>query len=126
MKITKATRWRICRRMDPEPYLCHRIFSLFALPLTTRFGWSLTLNSAWPIRFICLSTVPLDFLGGLLAEKLSAQVAIYLGLAFCSRMVFDGFASSIPQLYLFYGIFAGAVSRHHLSGLSSYGFKMVS
>lgn len=46
-------------------------------------------------------------MGGLLAEKLQPRVAIYLGLVFFSAGWFlTGFASSIPQLYLFYGILA--------------------
>lgn len=51
----------------------------------------------------------MGFVGGLLAEKLQPRVAIYLGLAFFSAGWFlTGFASSIPQLYLFYGVMAGA------------------
>ena len=100
-------------------------FSLFALPLTTQFGWSSSeFSMAYTIYMFVYCAV--GFLGGLLAEKLQPRVAIYLGLAFFAAGWFlTGFASSIPQLICFME-FCRIRSWHHLSGLSSYGFKMVS
>ena len=110
MKITKATRWRVFAGVWIQSLFTSAtaFFSLFALPLTTRFGWSSSeFSMAYTIYMFVYCAV--GFLGGLLAEKLQPRVAIYLGLAFFAAGWFlTGFASSIPQLYLFYGIFAGA------------------
>lgn len=83
-------------------------FSLFALPLTGQFGWSSSeFSMAYTIYMFIYCAM--GFGGGLLAEKLQPRVAIYIGLAFFAAGWFlTGFASSIPQLYLFYGIMAGA------------------
>lgn len=81
-------------------------FSLFALPLTSQFGWS---SSEFSMAYTIYMFVycAMGFVGGLLAEKLQPRVAIYLGLVFFSAGWFlTGFASSIPQLYLFYAILA--------------------
>ena len=49
------------------------------------------------------------FLGGILAEKLQPRVAIYIGLVlFAGGWILTGFASSIPFLYIAYGVIAGA------------------
>lgn len=110
MKITKATRWRVFAGVWIQSLFTSAtaFFSLFALPLTGQFGGAAR-SSAWRTRSTCSSTAPWASAGGLLAEKLQPRVAIYIGLAFFAAGWFlTGFASSIPQLYLFYGIMAGA------------------
>ena len=110
MKITKATRWRVFAGVWIQSLFTSAtaFFSLFALPLTTQFGWSSSeFSMAYTIYMFVYCAV--GFAGGLLAEKLQPRVAIYLGLAFFAAGWFlTGCASSIPQLYLFYGILAGA------------------
>lgn len=83
-------------------------FSLFALPLTGQFGWtSSQFSMAYTIYMFVYCAM--GFVGGLLAEKLQPCVAIYIGLVFFAAGWFlTGFASSIPQLYLFYGVMSGA------------------
>ena len=83
MKITKATRWRVFAGVWIQSLFTSAtaFFSLFALPLTTRFGWSSSeFSMAYTIYMFVYCAV--GFLGGLLAEKLQPRVAIYLGLAF--------------------------------------------
>ena len=122
MKITKATRWRVFAGVWIQSLFTSAtaFFSLFALPLTTQFGWSSSeFSMAYTIYMFVYCAV--GFLGGLLAEKLQPRVAIYLGLAFFAAGWFlTGLALSV--LWNFCRI----RSWHHLSGLSSYGFKMVS
>ena len=110
MKITKATRWRVFAGVWIQSLFTSAtaFFSLFALPLTGQFGWS---SSEFSMAYTIYMFVycAMGFVGGLLAEKLQPRVAIYLGLLFFSAGWFlTGFASSIPQLYLFYGVMAGA------------------
>ena len=110
MKITKMTRWRVFAGVWIQSLFTSAtaFFSLFALPLTSQFGWS---SSEFSMAYTIYMFVycAMGFVGGLLAEKLQPRVAIYLGLVFFSAGWFlTGFASSIPQLYLFYGILAGA------------------
>ena len=105
MKITKATRWRVFAGVWIQSLFTSAtaFFSLFALPLTGQFGWS---SSEFSMAYTIYMFVycAMGFVGGLLAEKLQPRVAIYLGLLFFSAGWFlTGFASSIPQLYLFYG-----------------------
>ena len=108
MKITKMTRWRVFAGVWIQSLFTSAtaFFSLFALPLTSQFGWS---SSEFSMAYTIYMFVycAMGFVGGLLAEKLQPRVAIYLGLVFFSAGWFlTGFASSIPQLYLFYGILA--------------------
>ena len=89
MKITKATRWRVFAGVWIQSLFTSAtaFFSLFALPLTTQFGWSSSeFSMAYTIYMFVYCAV--GFLGGLLAEKLQPRVAIYLGLAFLQP---DGF-----------------------------------
>ena len=101
MKITKATRWRVFAGVWIQSLFTSAtaFFSLFALPLTTQFGWSSSeFSMAYTIYMFVYCAV--GFLGGLLAEKLQPRVAIYLGLAFFAAGWFlTGFASSIPVSY---------------------------
>ena len=110
MHITKATRWRVFAGVWIQSLFTSAtaFFSLFALPLTGQFGWSDSdFSMAYTIYMFVYCAV--GFIGGLLAEKLQPRVAIYIGLAFFAAGWFlTGFASSIPQLYLFYGVLAGA------------------
>lgn len=71
MKITKATRWRVFAGVWIQSLFTSAtaFFSLFALPLTTRFGWSSSeFSMAYTIYMFVYCAV--GFLGGLLAEKL--------------------------------------------------------
>ncbi len=110
MKITKATRWRVFAGVWIQSLFTSAtaFFSLFAIPLTTKFGWSSSeFSAAYTIYMFVYCAV--GFLGGMIAEKLKPRTAIYLGLAFfASGWFLTGFASSLPQLYIFYGIMAGA------------------
>lgn len=110
MTITKATRWRVFAGVWIQSLFTSAtaFFSLFALPLTGQFGWS---SSQFSMAYTIYMFVycAMGFVGGLLAEKLQPRVAIYLGLVFFAAGWFlTGFASTIPQLYLFYGVMAGA------------------
>ncbi len=110
MKITPATRWRVFAGVWIQSLFTSAtaFFSLFALPFTTKFGWSSSqFSMAYTIYMFvyCL----MGFAGGILAEKLKPRTAIYLGLLFfASGWFLTGFASTLPQLYIFYGIMAGA------------------
>lgn len=110
MRITKGTRWRVFAGVWIQSLFTSATayFSLFALPLTGQFGWSQSdFSMAYTIYMFvyCL----MGFVGGILAEKLKPMVAIYIGLAFFAAGWFlTGFAETIPQLYIFYGILAGA------------------
>ena len=105
MKITKMTRWRVFAGVWIQSLFTSAtaFFSLFALPLTSQFGWSSAdFSMAYTIYMFVYCAM--GFVGGLLAEKLQPRMAIYLGLSFFAAGWFlTGFASSIPQLYLFYG-----------------------
>ncbi len=110
MKITPATRWRVFAGVWIQSLFTSAtaFFSLFAIPLTTQFGWSSSeFSMAYTIYMFVYCAV--GFLGGMIAEKLKPRTAIYLGLLFfASGWFLTGSASSIPQLYIFYGIMAGA------------------
>lgn len=110
MKITKATRWRVFAGVWLQSLFTSATayFSLFCIPLTTKFGWSDSdFALAYTIYMFTYSAI--GFLGGSLAEKFSPRKTIYLGLAlFAGGWFLTGFASSIPQLYIFYGLMAGA------------------
>ena len=83
MKITKATRWKVFAGVWIQSLFTSAtaFFSLFALPLTTQFGWSSSeFSMAYTIYMFVYCAV--GFVGGLLAEKLQPRVAIYLGLVF--------------------------------------------
>lgn len=110
MKITSKTRWMVFAGVWLQSLFTSAtaFFSLFSLPLTTQFGWSSSdFSMAYTIYMFVYCAV--GFFGGYLAEKLQPRVAIYIGLVFFAGGWFlTGFATSIPQLYLFYGLFAGA------------------
>lgn len=95
--------------MDPESfYIRNSIFQPFCIPLTTKFGWSDS-DFALAYTIYMFTYCAVGFIGGSLAQKLSPRITIYLGLAlFAGGWFLTGFASSIPQLYIFYGLLAGA------------------
>lgn len=83
MKITKMTRWRVFAGVWIQSLFTSAtaFFSLFALPLTSQFGWSSAdFSMAYTIYMFVYCAM--GFVGGLLAEKLQPRVAIYLGLSF--------------------------------------------
>ena len=110
MKITKATRWRVFAGVWLQSLFTSATayFSLFCIPLTTKFGWSDS-DFALAYTIYMFTYCAVGFIGGSLAEKISPRKTIYLGLClFAGGWFLTGFASSIPQLYIFYGLMAGA------------------
>ena len=110
MNITKATRWRVFAGVWLQSLFTSATayFSLFCIPLTTKFGWS---DSAFALAYTIymFTYCAVGFIGGSLAEKISPRKTIYIGLClFAGGWFLTGFASSIPQLYVFYGLMAGA------------------
>ena len=110
MKITKATRWRVFAGVWIQSLFTSAtaFFSLFCLPFCNQFGWS---NSDFSMAYTIYMFIycAVGFLGGILAEKLQPRVAIYIGLVlFAGGWILTGFASSIPFLYIAYGVIAGA------------------
>ena len=110
MNIRKATRWRVFAGVWLQSLFTSATayFSLFCIPLTTKFGWS---DSAFALAYTIymFTYCAVGFIGGSLAEKISPRKTIYIGLClFAGGWFLTGFASSIPQLYVFYGLMAGA------------------
>ena len=108
MTVTKSTRWRVFAGVWLQSLFTSAtaFFSLFCIPLTTQFGWS---DSDFALAYTIYMFVycAVGFIGGSLAEKLSPR--IYMGLClFAGGWFLTGFATSIPQLYIFYGLLAGA------------------
>ena len=110
MTITKATRWRVFAGVWLQSLFTSATayFSLFCIPLTTQFGWSDS-DFALAYTIYMFTYCAVGFIGGSLAEKLSPRITIYIGLClFAGGWFLTGFAASIPQLYIFYGLMAGA------------------
>ena len=110
MNITKATRWRVFAGVWIQSLFTSAtaFFSLFCLPLCNLFNWSSSdFSIAYTIYMFIYCAV--GFIGGILAEKLQPRVAIYIGLVFfAGGWILTGFASTIPFLYIAYGVIAGA------------------
>lgn len=110
MNITKATRWRVFAGVWIQSLFTSAtaFFSLFCLPLCDLFNWSSSdFSMAYTIYMFIYCAV--GFIGGILAEKLQPRVAIYMGLVlFAGGWILTGYASSIPFLYIAYGVIAGA------------------
>ena len=110
MNITKATRWHVFAGVWIQSLFTSAtaFFSLFCLPLCHLFDWSSSdFSMAYTIYMFIYCAV--GFLGGILAEKLQPRVAIYIGLIFfAGGWILTGYASSIPFLYIAYGVIAGA------------------
>ena len=103
MKITKATRWRVFAGVWLQSLFTSATayFSLLCIPLTTKFGWSDS-DFALAYTIYMFTYCAVGFIGGSLAERLSPRITIYMGLAlFAGGWFLTGFASSIPQLYIF-------------------------
>lgn len=110
MNITKSTRWKVFAGVWIQSLFTSATayFSLFCIPLTTKFGWS---DSDFALAYTIYMFVycAVGFIGGSLAQKLSPRIAIYMGLAlFAGGWFLTGFADTIPKLYIFYGLLAGA------------------
>ena len=89
-------------------YLCYCLLQSVLYPVTTTVGWS---DSAFALAYTIymFTYCAVGFIGGSLAEKISPRKTIYIGLClFAGGWFLTGFASSIPQLYVFYGLMAGA------------------
>ena len=81
MKITKATRWRVFAGVWLQSLFTSATayFSLFCIPLTTKFGWSDS-DFALAYTIYMFTYCAVGFIGGSLAEKISPRKTIYLGL----------------------------------------------
>lgn len=89
MKITKATRWKVFAGVWIQSLFTSAtaFFSLFALPLTTQFGWSSSeFSMAYTIYMFVYCAV--GFVGGLLAESCSRGLPFILDWYFLQQ---DGF-----------------------------------
>lgn len=110
MTITKNTRWLVFAGVWIQSLFTSATayFSLFAFPLTSQFDWSLSdFSMAYTIYMFIYCAV--GFIGGSLAEKLQPRITIYIGLAlFASGWFLTGYATTIPTLYIVYGLIAGA------------------
>ncbi len=110
MKITKYTRWRVFAGVWMQSLFTSAtaFFSLFALPLVSKFEWTMSdFSMAYTIYMFVYCAV--GFLGGSIAEKFKPRVAIYIGLVlFSAGWFFTGRITSISGLYLSYGLMAGA------------------
>lgn len=110
MNITKSTRWKVFAGVWIQSLFTSATayFSLFCIPLTTKFGWSDS-DFALAYTIYMFTYCAVGFIGGSLAQKLSPRTAIYMGLAlFAGGWFLTGFADTIPKLYIFYGLLAGA------------------
>lgn len=109
MKITKYTRWRVFAGVWLQSLFTSAtaFFSLFCIPLTEQFGWKTSdFSMAYTIYMVIYCAV--GFLGGRIAERFTPRTAIYGGLLlFASGWFLIGFASTIPMLYIAYGVMAG-------------------
>ena len=89
-------------------YLCYCLLQSVLYPVNNQVGWS---DSAFALAYTIymFTYCAVGFIGGSLAEKISPRKTIYIGLClFAGGWFLTGFASSIPQLYVFYGLMAGA------------------
>lgn len=82
-------------------------WSVFALPLTEANGWDYSqVTLAYSLLLLCISFVGIA--GGKLLDRFGARLlmigsSVLWGLGW----LLTGFAASLPQLYLFFGLFAG-------------------
>ena len=90
-------------------YLCNGLFQPVLYPVNYQV-WMERFRFCFSVHhFTCSPICAVGFIGGSLAEKISPRKTIYLGLClFAGGWFLTGFASSIPQLYIFYGLMAGA------------------
>ena len=74
MNITKATRWRVFAGVWLQSLFTSATayFSLFCIPLTTKFGWS---DSAFALAYTIymFTYCAVGFIGGFLSEKISPR-----------------------------------------------------
>lgn len=98
MNITKATRWRVFAGVWLQSLFTSATayFSLFCIPLTTKFGWS---DSAFALAYTIymFTYCAVGFIGGSLAEKISPRKTIYIGpLPFRRRLVLNRILHPAP------------------------------
>ena len=123
MNITKATRWRVFAGVWLQSLFTSATayFSLFCIPLTTKFGWS---DSAFALAYTIymFTYCAVGFIGGSLAEKISPRKTIYIGLC-----LFAGgwFCIQHPTAVCILRINGWCRRRYDLPGMSSYSIKMV-
>lgn len=109
MNITKNTRWKcfagawICSLF----YSATGFFSIFCSPLMERYGCTRS-EFAWAYSIYMFLYCVAGYFGGSIAEKLSPRIAIYIGaIMFGVGWILTGFAGSLTQLYIFYGVLGG-------------------
>ena len=116
MNITKATRWRVFAGVWLQSLFTSATayFSLFCIPLTTKFGWS---DSAFALAYTIymFTYCAVGFIGGSLAEKISPRKTIYIGLCL--------FAGGTAVCILW--INGWCRRRYDLPGMPSYCIKVV-
>lgn len=127
MKITKATRWKVFAGVWIQSLFTSAtaFFSLFALPLTTQFGWSSSeFSMAYTIYMFVYCAV--GFLGGFWQKSCSQGLPFILAGIFCSRMVFNRLCILYSPVISVLWDFCRSRSRNHLSSMPSDCSEMVS
>ena len=78
MKITKATRWRVFAGVWLQSLFTSATayFSLFCIPLTTKFGWSDS-DFALAYTIYMFTYCAVGFIGGSLAGKFSPTMTTW-------------------------------------------------
>ena len=127
MNITKATRWRVFAGVWLQSLFTSTTayFSLFCIPLTTKFGWS---DSAFALAYTIymFTYCAVGFIGGSLAEKISPRkIHLHWSLPFCRRLVLNRFCIQHPTAVCILRINGWCRRRYDLPGMSSYSIKMV-
>ena len=121
MNITKATRWRVFAGVWLQSSFTSATayFSLFCIPLTTKFGWS---DSAFALAYTIymFTYCAVGFIGGSLAEKISPRKTIYIGLC-----LFAGGWFQHPTAVCILRINGWCRRRYDLPGMPSYCIKVV-
>jgi len=92
-------------------------WSVFVLPLSERFDWSLADVSVAFAIFHSISFIPI-LIGGKLQERVQPKYILIIGgIAYGAGMVGVGYAESLTQLYLCYGVVGGCSMGFVYSGV---------
>ena len=116
MNITKATRWRVFAGVWLQSLFTSATayFSLFCIPLTTKFGWS---DSAFALAYtIYMFTY---------CEDQSKKNHLHWSLPFRRRLVLNRFCIQHPTAVCILRINGWCRRRYDLPGMPSYCIKVV-
>jgi OFA family oxalate/formate antiporter-like MFS transporter len=92
-------------------------WSVFVLPLSNHFKWSLTEVSVAFAIFHSVSFIPI-IVAGKLQERISPRAIIVTGgIVYGLGMIGVGFVQTLPQLYLAYGVLGGLAMGTVYSGV---------